>query len=44
MTEGTVNWKVAYSLFLLGMLVLGVLTWVTLVMQISRNKLNGITK
>lgn len=41
MTEG-IDWRIAYALFFLTMIVLGVLTWVFLVRQINRQKIvNG---
>ena len=46
MTQG-VSWKVAYSLFLIGMIVLGLLTWILLVKRIHRQKViktNGTRK
>ena len=38
-TEHVIDWKIAYSLFLVGMVLLGILTWILLVKQIHRQKL-----
>lgn len=38
-TESFINWPIAYGLFLLTMIVLGVLTWTFLVNQINRQKI-----
>jgi magnesium transporter len=38
-TEGLINWELAYGLFLVGMVILGVLTWIFLVKQINRQKI-----
>lgn len=38
-TEGVIDWRLAYSLFLVGMIVLGLLTWILLVKQVNRQKI-----
>lgn len=38
MTEGFINWELAYVLFLVGMVVLGVVTWIILVKQINTQR------
>lgn len=46
MTQG-LNWAVAYSLFLLGIIILGILTWFILIKRIHREKViktNGTRK
>ena len=47
MTKDFINWKIAYSLFLIGMVILGIGTWFLLVKQINREKIvkaNGFPK
>ncbi len=39
MTEGFINWPIAYGLFLIAMIVMGILTWTFLVNQINRQKI-----
>ena len=39
MTEGFINWPIAYALFLAAMVVTGILTWTFLVRQINRQKI-----
>lgn len=39
MTEEFIDWKIAYSLFLIAMIALGVLTWILLVQQINTQKI-----
>ncbi len=39
MTEGVINWKIAYLLFIVVMIILGILTWTFLVRQINRQKI-----
>lgn len=38
-TEHVIDWRIAYSLFLVGMIALGLLTWVLLVRQVNRQKI-----
>ena len=37
-TEGVVDWRIAYTLFFIGMAVLGVITWSILVRQMNKQK------
>lgn len=39
MTEGVIDWGLAYLLFIAVMIVLGILTWIFLVQQINRQKI-----
>ena len=39
MTEGFINWPIAYGLFLIAMIIMGILTWTFLVNQINRQKI-----
>ena len=39
MTEGVMDWKAAYALFLVAMVVLGIVTWILLVRQIHKQKI-----
>ncbi len=39
MTEHLINWPIAYALFLMAMIILGILTWVFLVKQLHQQKL-----
>ncbi|MBI3618362.1 MAG: hypothetical protein HY210_09180 [Candidatus Omnitrophica bacterium] len=39
MTEGFINWPIAYALFLIAMIIIGILTWTFLVNQINRRKI-----
>ncbi len=39
MTKGVVNWEIAYALFFVVMIVLGIITWTVLVKQINRQKI-----
>lgn len=40
-TEHFIDWRIAYSLFILAMIVLGILTWVILVKQVNRQKIGN---
>jgi magnesium transporter len=40
MTEGVLDWRLAYMIFLIAMITLGIVTWILLVKQINRQKVN----
>lgn len=44
MTEHFIDWRVAYTLFILAMIGLGALTWVFLVKQVHRQKITKVKK
>jgi magnesium transporter len=39
MTQGILDWRTAYFLFLIGMVILGIMTWIFLINQFHKQKI-----